>query len=287
MLDIIADGITLGAVYALVATGFSLIFRTMGLFNIAQGHLLALAPYVLYALMTDHSWSFWSAAVGAVALMGAIAAATHVLLLRRLLGREHWAAIMVTVGLVIVFESVMEILWGSNSFQLDTPWELRRVVIGGVETTNVGIASVMIAIVAIGTLAVTFQGTTFGARLRAAATNPRLAAVSGVNINLMFAVTWAIAGVLAAVAGIEYASVTVAGPALVGLGLRSFPAALVGGLDSLPGSAIGGLIVGITESWAVSQFGAEAADAAVFAVLIVTLTLRPHGVLGRAHAERM
>ena len=287
MLDIIADGITLGAVYALVATGFSLIFRTMGLFNIAQGHLLALAPYVLYALMTDHGWSFWSAAVGAVALMGAIAAATHVLLLRRLLGREHWAAIMVTVGLVIVLEAVMEILWGSNSFQLDTPWELRRVVVGGVETTNVGIASVMVAIVAIGTLAVTFQGTTFGARLRAAATNPRLAAVSGVNINLMFAVTWAIAGVLAAVAGIEYASVTVAGPALVGLGLRSFPAALVGGLDSLPGSAVGGLIVGITESWAVSQFGAEAADAAVFAVLIVALTLRPHGVLGRAHAQRV
>lgn len=284
----IVNGITLGAVYALVGAGFALIFRSTGLFNLAQGHLMVIAPFVVYTLMADHGFSFFVALVAGLALMAMFGGLIHILLLRHLAGFDLASAIMVTVGLTILIEAGTEIGWGSNVFALETPWTLERVDLPwGLTTTNVGIASVVIAVLAIGGLTAMFRWTKFGARLHAASTQPALAALSGININVAFAVAWALAGVLAAVAGMEYASQNLVSPSLIALGLRSFPAALVGGLDSVPGSLVGGLAVGIAESVAVHEFGSDVADVAVFAMLVVMLTVRPNGLLGTPQATRV
>lgn len=288
MLQVLANGVALGAVYALVAAGFVLVYRATRVFNLAQGAFMAPAAYVTSALVIDHGLPFGLAVLGALALMAMIGAATHLLLLRPLIGSPITSSIMVTLGLLIVIESVVEIQWGGNSYALPTPWQLEPIVLpGGVRTTNFAVATVVVAVVVIFALVAFFRFTRTGTRMRAAAADPLLASISGINLTLCFAAAWAVGGVLAGIAGISFASVTLVSPSLITLGIRALPAVLLGGLDSLAGALLGGMVLGVAESWAVDAFGAEIADVTVFAILLLALTFRPNGLLGRARAARL
>lgn len=284
----VVDTLTLGATYSLVAVGFVVIFRATGLFNFAHGHFMALAGYLAVTIERSTGLGYVGVAVIVVGLMFAVGALTYAVLLRPLLGYPLWAAVMVTLGVSIVIEGIISIVWYQNSFDLSWVAPLDRVDVGlGAVTSNIALFNVAVAAVVFIVLDRWLSKTRAGVRMRAAAENPLLAGLSGVRVVGYFALAWGIAGATAALAGLGYSTQALVSPSLIGLGLRAFPAALIGGMDSVRGAAAGGLLVALAETIGVRVFGSAAADAIVFLILILTLTLRPYGLFGSREVARV
>jgi branched-chain amino acid transport system permease protein len=286
--QILLETAALGSIYALVAAGIVVIFRATGLFNFAQGQFMALAGYIGYTIEHHLHLSYPLTAVTTIAIVFGAGALTYWAFLRPLLGFPLWAPIMVTVGLSIVLDSVIDMVWQQNTFELSGFQAISRVELGwAAALSNAAIANIAAAIVVLVALELILIRTHYGRRLQAAAENPLLAGLAGIKVPRYFALAWGIGGGAAAIAGLGYSTVALVTPTLVSLGLRAFPAALVGGMDSVRGAALGGFLVALTEVLGVRLFGSAAADATVFLILLLTLTARPYGFLGSREVARV
>jgi branched-chain amino acid transport system permease protein len=286
--QVMVETVALASIYALVAVGFVVIFRATGLFNFAQGQFMAIAGYVAVAVQQNTGLGYAPTALLVMVILFGIGALTYILLLRPLLGYPLWAPVMVTLGLAIVIDSIIDIVWLQDSYELDWIVPVVGIDVGwGAVIANVAIANILITIGVFLLLELTLTRTRYGIRLQAAAENPLLAGLSGIRVPMYFALAWGIAGAAAALGGLGYSTIALVSPTLVTLGLRAFPAALVGGMDSVRGAAAGALLVALAEVIGVRVFGAAAADAIVFLILIVTLTLRPYGLFGSREVARV
>ncbi len=286
--QMLLEAIALGATYALVAAGIVVIFKATGLFNFAQGQFMALAGYIGYTLQHVLGLNYLLTLLIVTGVLFGVGALSYATLLRRLLGFPHWAPLMVTVGLGIVLDSMIDIAWQQNTYEIMGFASVAPVSLGlGAVLSNAAIVNIAIATIILTGLELILNGTRYGQRLQAAAENPLLAGLAGIRVPRYFALAWGIGGAAAAVAGLCYSTVALVTPSLVGLGLRAFPAALVGGIDSVRGAALGGFLVAFVEVWGVRIFGSAAGDATVFLVLLVTLTARPYGFFGSREIARV
>src|SRR5258708_14895636 len=286
--QIVLETIALGSIYAVVAAGIVVIFRATGLFNFEHGQFMALAGYIGYTIQHYLGFNYAATAIATAAIVFGIGAVTYWALLRRLLGFPLWAPIMVTVGLSIVLDSVIDIVWQQNTFEIHGFQAIGRVELGwGAALSNAAIINIATAVVVLCALELIFARTHYVRRLQAAAENPLLAGLAGIKVARYFSLAWGIGGATAAIGGLGYSTVALVTPTLVSLGLRAFPAALVGGMDSVRGAAVGGFLVAFAEVWGVRTFGSAAADATVFLVLLLTLTVRPYGFFGSRDIARV
>jgi branched-chain amino acid transport system permease protein len=294
-LQVCFAGLALGARYALVALGFVIIYRATGVINFAQGGLLAVGAYLTYALANQAGLPFWPAVLLALLCSGLLGASLERVVLRRMVGQPIFSVIMVTIGLLFILDQVVTWIWGFDALNLDDPWGVETVDAGGVVLSVRDLWTLALTALALGALFAFFRFSRLGVAMRATAMDPEAALAQGISARSVYAASWAIAAVLATIAGVTLASGPAAlSPGIGAIALLAFPAMIVGGLESPGGAVAGGIIIGLAQAltaayqedlfpWAGDGFSAVMP----YVVMILILLVRPYGLFGAREVRRV
>ena len=285
--QVLFSGLALGSIYGLVALGFALIFKATEVFNFAQGMLVVCGAYFAVTATTQLHLPFPIAVafiIGAAALLGVV---IHILLIQPLSGRPMLSVIMVTLALSIVLRALIEIIYGPQGQTLTTPLPTGSFVIGGVRISQLHLVAAIVSWCCMAGFGAFFKFTSAGLLMRATANSHEAAVVSGINVNRMNRLAWAIGSVLAAIGGVFLGQLQLASSGLENIGLLALPAVVIGGLQSIPGAIIGGLLVGLIEQLASSYISPKASDVMIYAPLLLILMVRPWGLFGQRELGRV
>jgi branched-chain amino acid transport system permease protein len=284
----VIGGLSLGAIYSLVTLGLVLIFRATDTFNFAHGSFMLLAALIAARLQASSGLAFAVIAVlglGAVGLLGALLFQTA---LRFAVGRPQFVAVIATLGFAAVVNGVVGIVFGSTQYSITIPWlSASSTTIFGATFSTASLQVTVFAIVLTVALVLAFRFTSFGLRVRVGGQDSLLASQGGINIRWVYLGSWALACVLAGIAGIAYGSVNSVNSGINDLALLAFPAALVGGLDSIPGSLIGGLGIGLIQGFISAYWGGAYVTVVTYLVLLVVMLVLPHGIVGTRTVRRV
>jgi branched-chain amino acid transport system permease protein len=295
LLDDLLNGLALGAVYALVALGFVVIFKASGVINFAQGSLLLFGGYLTAVLHDD--LGFAGALAAAVLATALLAGALDRLLLQRGEQDPRTAHVqtIVTIGVDIVLLTDLSRRIGGDLLALGDPWGDSVSSLGPVTVADSRLAAIAVSAVAIGAVFALFRFTSWGLSLRAAAEDVEAAALMGVRLVRVRTLAWCLAGALAALAAVFLAAFPAPGlERTTGqIALKAFPAAILGGMASPPGALAGSLLIGLTEAFVAGHqgelhvLGEGFGDVAPYAVMVLVLLVRPAGLFGAKGAARV
>ncbi len=280
-------GLTNGAILALAALGFVLIYKASDVINFAQGEFLLVGAYITYAMVVQFGLH-WTLGMAMTALMAiALGVLVERFVLRPLIGEPIISIIMVTIGLSSLLRAVVSMIWGNlprsfPPFIPSYPVNLFGAVVGVDRLWALGIAFAMLAL-----LTLFFQRSRAGIAMRAAADDQPAALSMGISVKRIFAWAWSIAAISAAIAGALVANIVGVGPELANFGLRVFPVVILGGLDSIPGAILGGLIIGLLETYTGGYIGQGLNQVLPFIILVAILMVRPYGLFGQEIIERV
>jgi branched-chain amino acid transport system permease protein len=273
------NGLIVGAFYALMALGLSLIINLSGVINFAHGGFLALGAYLAYSLMPFVG--FWGALVVAPLLTAALGLAIERLLIQRLYGRDPLYSLLLTFGLAYILEDVARYIWGPQSVPYPIPAVLARPL-----STQffflTGYRLFMVALVGLAVAALFFVlgRTRLGIRIRAGTLDLETVSALGVNVRVLRNLNFGLGIYLAGLAGVLAAGMLGLQPTIgTSLIMPSFVAIIVGGLGSLPGTLLGGLLIGVASGLA-TVFLPSASEAVIYVMMGLVLLLRPRGLLG-------
>jgi branched-chain amino acid transport system permease protein len=288
LVQYLAAGVTYGAIYAVVAIGFNIIYNTTGIINFAQGEFVMLGGMIAVSL--NGRLPLPAAIAAAVAATVAVGAIVEVLFIRWLDRPGVLRMIIITIGLSIVIREAAYHLWGEGVRALPyfTGNEVSAVALGGARVSPqvfwvIGVSAVMVAL-----LSVFFHGTPLGRQMRACALNRDAARLCGINARNMVTLSFMLSAGIGALAGCVISPITyVQYDSGTGLAIKGFTAAILGGLGSSAGAVAGGLVLGMIEAFSILLLPAAYKDAVAIAVLLGVLFIRPSGVLGSAEAARL
>lgn len=291
LLQLTVNGAGRGAIFALLALGFVIIFRATGVVNFAHGSLVLAGGYVAYRFSDQ---GFLVAGAAGILTAGLLAVFIERVLVARSRNADPIALVLLTIGVdVIVTEEAARRLSTDAPF-LRPPWAQEVIRFGEADevTVLVGqLVALVVGLVLIGILLALFRFTGWGLAMRAQAENREAAALMGVRNAQVTAAAWLVAGLLAGVAVLFLATPDFSGSgvsrATHALALVAFPAAVIGGLDSVVGAVVGGFVVGLTEAYAGQYIGLDFAKSAVFVVMLAVLVVRPSGLFGSAEVHRV
>lgn len=290
-LQIIITGLVVGAVYALVAFGFVLIYKSSDVINFAQGEFLLVGAYVALSLVVFYQVPFLAAVALTLTMCVLLGVVVERLVLRPFIGERVISVIMATLGLSLLMRGIIQMIWGTETRVYpaifpDAPVRLGEVVVSQVYLWSLGVALVLLAV-----FTVFFKYSSTGIVMRAAADDQAAAQSMGISVKRIIAITWAIAAVVAAIGGVLLGNINGVNPSLAYIGLMVLPVVILGGLDSVPGAIVGGFTIGFLESLAGGYldplFGGGVKEVVPFVVLLVVLMVRPYGLFGKEIIERV
>jgi branched-chain amino acid transport system permease protein len=273
----------LASIYALISCGYVLIYRVSRVLSLAHGELMLLGAYGLYATASLFSGSPLLAVVMSALLAAVIGVLVYVLLMRRMTGESVLAAVLVTIALGILVRGLTVLVWSTQErHPLNIlGWSNPSLPIGeNARISSVGLAFLAITALVYAVLYFFLRYSHWGIRMRAAGQNPLLAAQRGINLHGVYALAWALATFTGGIAGMLVACDNALDQTMVTIGLKAFPAALVGGLDSLLGALAGSLIIAAAEVLLIHYVDPLLSEVVPFAVLIAMLIVRPWGLFG-------
>jgi branched-chain amino acid transport system permease protein len=291
-LQLFFQGFALGCIYALVALGFTVIYRASQVINFAQGGMLLIGAYLVSVFATGTKLPFGLAVLFAVVLLAAGGVLFQTVVLRRVVGQPVFVVVMITIGASIAIDAAIPAIFGGNPRLLGDPWGASAVHIGGVTLNWVRIWAIIATAVLLALFFALDRFSRYGLAMRAVAADDEAAAAVGVPIRRVYALSWAIAGVVAAVGGLFLAGFPSSpNPSLGNTALVAFPAIILGGLDSPIGAVVGGIVIGLVEvlssGYAPSWLGANFSDIAPYVLMILVLLVRPYGLFGTRPVERI
>ncbi|HTD46399.1 MAG TPA: branched-chain amino acid ABC transporter permease, partial [bacterium] len=236
-LQLLTNGIVVGMVYALAALGFVLIYKASRVINLAQGYFVALGAFGALAIAQVTHLPFVLAVAASLAGSFLLGLLVERLLLRPMIGEQPIAVIMVTIGLAAVLRGGILLVWGAGNFGFPQLLPESPLVLGPLIVSPVHLGALAISLAFLAVFVVFFRRTTLGVAMRAVADDQQAAQSLGVSVRRVFAASWAIAATVAAVAGVVVGSLNgLNADALSFIGLKVFPAVILGGLDSVPGA---------------------------------------------------
>lgn len=280
-------GLTNGAILALAALGFVLIYKSSDIINFAQGEFLLIGAYVTYAMIVQFGLP-WS--LGVLLTMGvaiALGVVVERLVLRPMIGEPIISVIMVTIGLSSLLKAIVSTIWGNQPRSFPPFIPSRPIHILGATVGADRLWAIVVAIVMLVLFNLFFRRSKVGIAMRAVADDQQAALSMGISVKNIFAWAWSIAAMSAAVGGMLLANIVGAGPEIGGFGLRVFPVVILGGLDSIPGAMIGGVVIGLLEAYTGGYIGQGLNQVLPFVVLIIILMVRPYGLFGQEIIERV
>lgn len=289
--ELVINGIAVGSLYALIALGFVLIYKGTGVINFAQGEAIMVAAFVAYYLATKFGFPFWLLVPATLVVSCLLGIGIERLIIRPMLGEPVFSVVMVTVGLSIFLRAMAGIVFGHHNYIFPNPFPTEPLHLGGIVLSHTHLWSMVASSFLMTAFLLFFKFARLGLGMRATANDQDTAALMGVSIKRVFALTWGISFVIAGVAGVFLANVMVLNIGLAFVAISAFPAVILGGLESIPGAIIGGLAIGIIENLAGGYLdnivGGGVKDITPFAVLFLVLMIRPYGLFGTKEVERV
>lgn len=285
--QVLFSGLALGSIYGLVALGFAVIFKATEVFNFAQGMFVVCGAYFAVTAISLLGLPFPLAIlfiVGAAALMGVL---IHIFLIQPLSGRPMLSVIMLTIALSIAIRALIEIVFGPQGRTLTTPMPTGIIMLGQLRISQLHLTAALVSWACMAGFGAFFRYTSVGLLMRATADGHEAALVSGINVNVMNRLAWAIGCALAAVGGLFLGQLQIASTELESIGLLALPAVVIGGMQSIPGAIVGGLLVGIIEQLAASYISPKSSDIVIYMLLLLILMVRPWGLFGQRELGRV
>ena len=297
------EGLSLGAVYSLVAIGFVLIYKATDVLSFAQPALVVVGAGLISALAVDRGVPFWIAFIVGILLTGIIGLVMERTFLRPMVGEPVFSVAILTIGIDILLRTVLNNWIGLNPRYLGDPFQsfgnFGSVNVGGVTLKYLEIAALFTGIVLIILLSVFFKRSKYGVAMMATSYDQEAALAQGINVGRIFGLVWLISGVLAGFAGffITGGFNTLTQASFLSA-LRVLPAVAIGGLDSIPGAVIGSLIIGLTQGYVAYYqlmlegvigftLGSGFSLIAPYLIMFFILIFRPDGLFGTKEVERV
>jgi branched-chain amino acid transport system permease protein len=288
-LQLLINGLSLGFLYAISAMGFVMIFKSSSVLNFAHGELLAIGAFIFLVLS---SWARLPIIVAfGFTLVGSFALGFIIerLFLRPLIGEKLIYVIMLTVGLAAMFKGLLLFIFGGDfyDYRKFLPENL-SIELGALHIPSVYIASIAIGIIFLIIFGLFFKYSAQGIYMRSVADNQPAALSLVVHVRMVFAMSWAIAALVAAMSGVVLGIMTgVNVHELSSIGLKVFPVVILGGLDSIGGAILGGLIIGLLETFTGGYISTSLKEIIPYIVLVFILMVKPYGLFGLVEIERV
>lgn len=282
-MQLIVNIVVLASIYAMISCGYVLVYRVSRVLNLAHGELMMVGAYLLLATASMFASSPLAAIVSALVMSLGVGVMVYLFLMRKMTGEMVLAAVLATVALGILLRGLVVLLW---SAQMQYPGQALGLanpsveLAGGARISLFALLLVVSTVVVYGALFAFLQFGRWGVQMRAAGQSPLLAAQRGINLHAIYALAWGLSTLTGALAGMLVALDSGLSSTMVTIGLKAFPAALVGGLDSLVGALAGSLIVAAAEVLLINYVDPLLADVVPFLILIAMLIVRPWGLFG-------
>ena len=280
--QLVISGIAQGCIYGLIALGFVLIYKATETVSFAQGELMMLGAFGGLVAMTMLGFPFWLAVPAATLAMALVGVLTERVIIRPVLGQPAFSIVMLTIGLGYVGRGLVTMIpnIGTETHTLPVPykdqvWNLGALVLN-VEQMVVIASTVLLC----GGLYALFRYSKLGIAMQASSQNQLAAYYMGIPVKTLNGLVWGLAAAVAAIAGLLLAPITFVHANMGFIGLKAFPAAVVGGFGSLPGAIVGGLIIGVVESLSGFYLPEGFKDIAAYIVVLVVLMVKPSGLFG-------
>ena len=286
-LELALSGLAVGAVYGIIAMGFAVIYKATGLVNFAQGEITMIVAYIAWTIQTSLTGNVVVVTLGALLAALLLGLLIERVVMRPMLGEPVFATVMVTIALAVILRSSINFIWDAYPHALDLGIGRGVVRVGGVGIRTGQIAVIAALLALLGGFVLFFRFSKFGIAMRAVAADDRTALLMGVSTGKVHAAAWGASAVIAGIAGIFFAIGSDVSPTMFQLGLKSFPATILGGLDAVIGSGLGGVLIGVAENMAGGYLGSGTKEVAGFVLIIVILMVRPFGLFGQRDIERV
>ncbi len=288
---LLANGLLVGSMYALVALGFVLIYKATDAINFAQGEFVMFAGFLAAGATHLAGFPWWISALLAILGMVVFAFGLERVVLRPLLGRPIIAVIMATLGLGFVLRGVATLAFGGGTQTIPLPVGDEPVLLGPLILPPIQLVGAGVSLAFLGIFGWFFLKSRIGVAMRAVADSQQVAMAMGINVRRYFALAWALAGIVSALGGVLWGAMLGVDNQLALVGLKVFPVMILGGLDSILGAVVGGLIVGVVESLSAGFLdplvGGGTKDFIPYLLMIAVLMVRPEGIFGRRRIERV
>jgi branched-chain amino acid transport system permease protein len=299
-LQLTLTGFTTGAVLALVALGFVLIYKASDVINFAQGEFLLVGAYITFGFVAEIGVP-WTVGVALTLLFAVILGVlVERLVLRSLIGEPILSVIMVTIGLSSLLRAIVHAVWGTAGRPFPPFIPSQTINILGAVVPADRLIAIGLALILLAVFSLFFHYSRDGIAMRATADDQQVALSMGISVKRVFAVAWSISALAAAIAGVLVANIVGVSAAVGGIGLRVFPVVILGGLESIPGAIIGGIIIGLLEAYTagygyhlgplLAPIGLDAGGLSTvipFIILVIILMIRPYGLFGQEIIERV
>lgn len=285
LIELIVSGLAVGAIYGLIGMAYAVIYKSTGLVNFAQGEVGMMVAYASWSISTTLGTGTWGVIIAALVVGVVTGLLIERLVMRPMLGEPVFAGVMVTIGLAVVLRSIIQLIWGAEPHRVEGGGAVVHVGEIGLRLSQLGvIATLLLAMLGAWLF---FKHGRFGIAMRAVAADEKTARLMGVSTARVQSVAWVASSVLAGLAGLFFAVIYDLSPALSAIGLKAFPATVLGGLDAVIGSGFSGLIIGVVENLAGGYFGSTLKEVIGFLLILVVLMVRPFGMFGEREIERV
>ncbi len=282
VLQIIISGIAQGCIYGLIALGFVLIYKATETVSFAQGELMMLGAFGGLACMTLLGFPFWLAVPCSVLAMAVIGVLLERVVIRPILGQPAFSIVMLTIGIGYVARGVITMIpnIGTETHTLPVPYKDQIWTLGALVLNLEQMAVIAVTAVLSGLLYMLFKYSKLGVAMQASSQNQLAAYCMGIPVKRLNGLVWGLAAAVAAIAGLLLAPITFVHANMGFIGLKAFPAAVVGGFGSLPGAIVGGMIIGVVESLSGFFMPEGFKDIAAYVVVLIMLMVKPNGLFG-------
>jgi branched-chain amino acid transport system permease protein len=282
LLQILVSGIAQGCIYGLIALGFVLIYKATESVTFAQGDLMMVGAFAGLALLTALGLPYWVVVIATIAAMSLFGLALERLVISPILGQPAFSIVMLTIGIGYVMRGAITMIpaIGTDTHVFQVPYKDELLRLGGLVLAVEQL--VVIAVTAGLSLALygLFKHSRIGIAMQAASQNQLAAYYMGIPVKRLNGLVWALAAAVASIAGLLLAPITFVHANMGFIGLKAFPAAVVGGFTSLPGAIVGGLVIGVVEALAGFYLPEGFKDVMPYIVVLLMLMIRPNGLFG-------
>jgi branched-chain amino acid transport system permease protein len=286
-IELVVSGLAVGAIYGLVAMSFAVIYKATGIVNFSQGEMGMLSAYTTWSLAITLGTGGIATVFIAIVVGALLGLICERLIMRPMLGEPVLSVVLVTVGLAVVLRSIVTIIWGASPHKFEVAGADTIVDIAGIGMRVSQLSVIAALLVALAGFWFFLRHSRFGVAMRAVAADEKTARLMGVSTARVQAVAWASASALAGLAGAMFAVIYGLTPTVFELGLKAFPATVLGGFDSVLGSGFSGLIIGVFENLVGGYLPSTLKEISGFVLILVVLMVRPFGLFGEKRIERV
>ena len=280
-------GLASGGIYALIALGFVLIFKATGIFNLAQGALMMAGGYFFFALSQQFGWHWAPALLGALAASSVLALAIERFILRPMIGQSEIVVIIVTVGISSMLVGVAGMIWGTEIRKIPDLLPRQPIFLGDILIPGASFWGFVVAMGVTLAFLLYFRLSRAGVALRATASSDINAYSMGIDVRRVAAGVWVGAAAAATFCGVLLGAINGVEPTLGDVALNALAVVILGGLDSFGGVIVGGLLIGWLQAMVGAYLGGEYREAVPYVVVLLVLLVRPYGLFGKKHVERI